>query len=353
MLFHALGCGRATSPPTIVSHQAAGPSGPSSTSISTGRTKRKSTSDSLPALDSPAKRKKSTASAVAHLEPAASASGSPVDVHRTVSIPHNQDQLQAHARPKPGFPGSDVHAFVAGLPLLSPEDPYNFDLFAKLGMAGIKEKDDLEMLTVDFDRARDFLTGKGVSFLQWIVVRHGLLARTRRRGSDPNQNVEIEAEMLDFLKQRSPSLEHLSPILRDIGLTYSDVKHLYSLRGTWPALGKYLISQGFKFAEFVAFKRGLLGLYSPAQDLVDLMDPSHHEALKTFLADVKGDAKSKIDSFMRVGFCYREDLDMLSTLPAERIDEVLDGLVKEGLSWSECKAVQDALHRRAESLKVD
>ncbi|TCD71170.1 hypothetical protein EIP91_012118 [Steccherinum ochraceum] len=248
----------------------------------------------------------------------------------------SQDPLFLHQ--EPGFPSSDVHAFVADLSL---DNPHKFRLFERLGKAGIREKGDLDLLDAYPEKARDYLLDRGVSFLQVIAIRQGLYARA----PDMNRNAKADSQMLKFLQKRTPSLEHLSPILRSIGLNYSDLKHVSSQPEVWPAIGRCLLSKGVKYSDYVAFKRAITPY---KQDDIDPTDTSRNKALRAFLGRIKCDLTSKINAFVHVGLRHRDDLDMVCGLTEEQMDEVLDGLAKEGLGWLECKAVQEALKQRAQ-----
>ncbi|TCD71164.1 hypothetical protein EIP91_012112 [Steccherinum ochraceum] len=250
---------------------------------------------------------------------------------------------------QPGFPDSNVHAVVAAIPSLCPGDPFNFKLFEKLGMLGVRTKADLDMLSANLEQTKEFLLKKGISFLEFIVIRHHLLLRARRHRPETGRDMADEPKMLEFLKQYSPPLEHLSSVLRDIGIQNSDLEHLSSLDDAWPAFGKYLLSHGLQISEYRSLRRAV-----PVNRRVDLAEadsnPEPYLALQIFLKALKGDLNSKVDAFVRAGLCYSEDLNMVCVLPEEQIDEILDGLIKEGLSWTQCKAVREGLKDRAEGI---
>ncbi|KAH8099438.1 hypothetical protein BXZ70DRAFT_1009247 [Cristinia sonorae] len=257
----------------------------------------------------------------------------------SVALGNRNCSLQA------GFPGKRVHSFIYDLPHLSHEA--RFAIFNCFGRLGIRMLPDLEASYSNPDQTRELLLSDGLSFTNWVIIRHHLVLFKNLSDTDL-QALDADSKLLPFLEDNS--LQSRGNLLRGMGLRHKDIEHLARLRLEWASVTRYLVSQGFTFVDCLSFKRGLIALAKTQDGSPEAEDSP---ALTAFVADLQPEGKmlSKVMALANIGLESVEDLDMWCALEEEKMDEVLNMLSMEGLNWLECKAVRRGLTKRAEGLK--
>ncbi|THH21597.1 hypothetical protein EUX98_g8346 [Antrodiella citrinella] len=238
---------------------------------------------------------------------------------------------------KPCLPDPLVYTFVQGL-LISTSSAHN--IFNAFSNCGIQHTSDLDALATAIhdsqDEARQVLVKRGMNYADWLIVRHALLNRDNRQTCPgPDDGFDV------CLASTSPPLSHHASMLHDMCLhTLTDIRDLASLSAEWPHIQTHLLSQGFSLAEWFGFRQALTKLATGGGAFV-LHARSHTPAPETGgLADM-----TRWAAFKRIGLRSEDDIKALCTLQSEHLDDVMEMLVKEGLGYSECRYVEDALRR--------
>jgi len=230
---------------------------------------------------------------------------------------------------EPCLPGTLVHAFVQGLSVSTRSAYTIFNAFANCGIESPPDFEALMGIVRDnTDEARQLLMKRGLTYVDWLVVRHGLLNRgSRQTCPGPDNDFAV------FLTTCSPPLTHHTALLHDMCLhTLADIRTLSSLPAEWPHTQTHLLYRGFTLLEWFGFKHGLQTLAQPEGVSTPPMPPTGGLT-----------AIAKMEAFKRIGLRSEDDIKALYTLRSEYVDEVLEMLVKQGLSYSECRFVESEL----------
>ncbi|TCD65423.1 hypothetical protein EIP91_002679 [Steccherinum ochraceum] len=252
--------------------------------------------------------------------------------------------------PNAGFPDAAVHSFLSSLPIPRQQMP----LFVRLGACGIMSLQDLlalnQVTRLDPPRARDLLLANGLNYAHWITLRHHL---SLLADGDPSKLEDDDGFLQSFLELCSPPLGHRLAVLTAAGMLGREDVHAVanSPQAHWPAMKDFLSSHGFTFVETLSFRRSLSAFSQATAVTYSALDAKH--PLVTFFMTLQGTVATRlpVDIFGRVGLETADDLDDLCRLSDQEVEEVLDELSKEGLTWMECKAVRAGLIRRAEKYK--
>ncbi|TCD71199.1 hypothetical protein EIP91_012149 [Steccherinum ochraceum] len=257
------------------------------------------------------------------------------------SIPPVPDGLQRQIS-NPGFPDSYVYAFIATLASGAPEIALR--ILYMLGLAGITNQNRL-VAFADFalrcpSEARDVMLTAGMSLLDWVALRRHL------QSLESNEHIEDtkwqrDVQLEDFCDQCQPSLRRQVLTLTMLGITYDDIEFLARSPSFWSDTIKHLRLSTFTYPEILSFKRGLRDLTGITAPCIDSSPP-----LVSFFSTLKGPVKAKIEvMLLSSGIDSIEDLDVMSRLPEEELDGVMEIFSKAGLTFSECGALVAGLRR--------
>ncbi|TCD71173.1 hypothetical protein EIP91_012122 [Steccherinum ochraceum] len=298
-------------------------------------------------------------------------SGTPSSVRQ---LPPSAGQLPAQAMPQtgptgspascctfngrvlqPGYPDATVHAFIGSLPPICNQ----FQVFIYFGLMGIKSAADLDMLSSNQPAARDFLISNKFTYLQWLVICHGLFTSAPRRGIDATENAgHITLELQTFWGPKpAPWAADIVKVLQTFGLRGRDLELLARVPQEWSIVGQYLMSHGLSFPDYLHLKSGLRRLTVPPSSAGGRASsiPSPMASLgpiTAFISSLGGASDAVViqNAFSRVGLDTGEELDALCALPEDKVDIVLQMMSKEGMTWLEGKSVLAGLKKRAEQL---
>ncbi|TCD71160.1 hypothetical protein EIP91_012108 [Steccherinum ochraceum] len=237
---------------------------------------------------------------------------------------------------EPCLPGQEVHAFVSALPLPR-QSKYNvFNALCHCGVENAEDLDALARLIHDDGQAEQIITVRGVHIIEWLVFRHAL----QNHGSKqicPGPDTQFTS----FLEGCTPPLLHLSGALHDMCQhTLQDLVELSTLQGPdWPRLQSHLISQGFTLSEWLSFRQRLRSLSSDSGSDSTL-------GARTNTSTVSSGSKV-VEALKKVGLRLDEDIDKFCRLNMEHLDELLEMLSREGVSYADCQHVKVELQQRA------
>lgn len=229
-----------------------------------------------------------------------------------------------------------MYTFASGLPLARQSKYAVFNALCHCGVENADDLDALARLIYDDGQAEQILTTRGVNNVVWLVLRHALQNHSKKQ-TCPGPDTSLTS----FLEACVPSLLHLSGTLHDMCQhTLQDLVDLSTLpESEWPHLQSHLVSQGFSLVEWLSFRQGLRSLSSDIGGVTTLSARVNTSALPS--------GAGILEALKRVGLRLNEDIDKFCGLKPGHLEELLEMLMREGVSYADCRRVEDELQKRA------
>ena len=259
---------------------------------------------------------------------------------RTFSpAPDPPSQIVAQLPFLPCLPDSDVHRFVQDIEAPRASAYSIFHAFSNGGIATGEDLSTLAGLIYENAQAENILKQRGMNHIEWLAVRHALLNRSSTHscpGPDP--------EFRTFLTSCTPSLMDIAPLLHSLCLhTSQDLLKLSAIPAEWPHLQNYLLAKDVSLIHWLALRRSLQSL------LPDVGDRAANLTHRARRVNAPLGAKER-EALRRVGLHSEADINTFCSIGLDHLDELLEMLSKEGLTYSECKGVEAEFIERGEAL---
>lgn len=242
----------------------------------------------------------------------------------------------------PRFPDDYIIEFTRSIGPSTLDGLQVAGLFGKMGMASKSNLDALQrFLLEDRDKARDVMLNKGLSFLQWMVVRQRLLVL-----ADASY---VPAEGYSFLKHFlascKPPLEQHIGLFIDMHISTEDLRVLSRVPGFRPAVGNYFMSipSGFTLLEYLGFK---CRLHLLARSFGYVHDIQPSTAFRSHLTTALGfggagfNLEAGLNALISAGLETVEEMETLRDAPLGQFMQVLNKLCSNGMSYVDGRAIE-------------